>query len=86
MAENLVNERGDFVVAKGMHSGRRLRDLDTSELQTLANSRTRGKHAEFCKEYAHAYLSLSALARLPAYYPTPPPRPASIHVRGPPRV
>ena len=64
MAAHLVDTRGDYVVAKGRHTGKRLRDLSTSELENLRDSKAKGTHAEFCKEYARAFLALSALARL----------------------
>ena len=70
-ASILVEGRGNFVIARGKCSGKRLRDLDTSELESFRDSRAKGQHAEYCKEYARAFLALSALQRIDSSGPPP---------------
>ena len=65
-AEDLVRSHGNYVIATGTMKGRRLMDLNEAELQLLAASRKQGESANRCRDFARAYLSLSALNRLPA--------------------
>ena len=62
-AEELVRQHGDYVIATGLMKGRMLRDLNEVELQGLAASRKSGTAADRCREFAKAFISLSALAR-----------------------
>jgi len=65
-AEALVRTHGNYVIATGTMKGRRLMDLNEAELQLLAASRKQGESANRCRDFARAYLSLSALNRQPA--------------------
>ena len=65
-AEDLVRSHGTYVITTGTMKGRRLMDLNEAELQLLAASRKQGESANRCRDFARAYLSLSALNRQPA--------------------
>ena len=65
-AEGLLRAHGDYVITTGLMKGRPLRDLNEMELQSLAVSRKQGESANRCRDFAKAYLSLSALSRQPA--------------------